>query len=134
VSGSAYRWTFPYRHQAGRPAPLVPLTLRIQDFEVDVAALLDTGAELTLFDGRGLRAAGVDIFDGPSIPLQGFLGTSTVAYQHTIGVVIEDVEIVLPVCFTTYPIARQVLGRDLLSFFQVGLRERMLELYLSPEP
>jgi len=101
---------------------------------IDATCLLDTGAERTLLDGRVLHACEVDLWAGRDVELQGFMGAGVVVYEHDVRIGLKDVVIDMPICFSTGPIARQVLGRDVLALFQVGLRERYQEIYLSPEP
>ena len=46
---------------------------------------------------------------------------------------IEEAEVEMALAFSTHPIRRQVLGRDVMAHLVVGLRERALELWLSPD-
>jgi hypothetical protein len=96
-------------------------------------ALLDTGAERSLLDGQFLRAENIDIFTGRPCRVGGFLGSTTVAYEHPVGLYIDDFELNMPTLFSTQPLERAVLGRDVLGGFCFGLREHLGEIYLSPE-
>lgn len=126
--------TLPARSDAGGTlAPLLPVRLRLAGYQADFLLLVDTGAERTLLEGVHVRAAGLDVFDGPSLALQGFLGARTTAYLHKATLVIGDSEVETEIAFSTQPLARQVLGRDIQSNFQLGLRERALEFYLANE-
>lgn len=123
-----------YRYDSGDTlAPLLPIRLKIGEYSADFLVLVDTGAERTLLEGVHARAAGLDIFDGTPLTFQGFLGARTVAYLHRVRVVIEDIEVAAEVAFSTQPLARQVLGRDLLAFVKLGVRERASEFYLASE-
>jgi hypothetical protein len=113
---------------------LVPICLRLPGYEADLFLVLDTGAERTLLEGTHLRAAGVDIFQGPSLALQSFSGSKTTAYVHRATIVVGELEIESEVAFSTQPLLRQILGRDLLNYLIVGLRERVGEFYLGPDP
>lgn len=125
----------PYR-SLGRvaPAPVLPVRLLLGTSEFDVAALVDTGAEESLFDGHLLRAAGRDLFAGPEQSFQGFVGAGTVGYRHRVRLQVGGLDLDLEVHFSTVSLSRQVLGRDVLQYFLVGLRERAGELYLAPDP
>lgn len=127
--------TYPYRYDPnGNLLPLVPLRLHLaKDYVVEFLALLDTGAERTLLEGVHLRAAGMDVFEGKPLTFQGFLGARTVAYLHPARVAVANQELEIEVAFSTQPLLRPVLGRDLLAHFKLGLRERTSELYLEPE-
>lgn len=130
-----FRWIHPYRPSGGgRPAPLVPARVTIGLYSVDVLLLVDTGAEHTLLDGIHVRAAGGDIFTGPGMTFSGFLGASTIAHAHRIRLQIGDAELERDVHFSTQPLPRQILGRDLLDGFLRGVRELHQECYLEPEP
>lgn len=123
-----------YRYNAGgRLAPLLPVRLRLVGYEAEFLLLVDTGAERTLLEGVHVRAAGLDVFDGQPLAFQGFLGARTTAYLHKATLVIGDSEVETEIAFSTQPLARQVLGRDILSNFVLGLRERASEFYLAAE-
>ena len=129
-----FPWTYPYRYDSGgSPAPLLTIGLRIGDYEADFLALVDTGAERTLLEGVHARAAGIDIFAGEALTFQGFLGARTVAYLHRVKLIIQGAEIETAVAFSTQPLARQVVGRDILAHFVLGVRERVWEFYLDRE-
>lgn len=115
------------------PAPLVPVQLELATYQVDFLALLDTGAALTLLDGVHVRAAGIDIFSGKPVDLQGFMGGRHTAYVHRATLTIVDKAIESNFAFSTQTLLRQVLGRDFLSHFTLGIRERALEIHLSPD-
>lgn len=135
MTGLEFSHTYPYRYDAnGSPLPLVPIRLHLaQDYVVEFLALLDTGAERTLLEGVHLRAAGLDVFEGKPLNSQGFLGARTVAYLHPARVTLANQELDLQVAFSTQPLLRPVLGRDLLAHFKLGLRERTSELYVESE-
>lgn len=128
-----YRWTIPYRYEENFLRPLVSAGLLVDGQRFVIDCLLDTGAERTLLDGQLLRAAEIDIWAGDEVRFQGFMGAGLVCYEHNVRLAIREVEMDIPVCFSATPLIRQVLGRDVLTHFQVGLRERYLEIYLSPE-
>ncbi|MBI3930146.1 MAG: hypothetical protein HY319_31710 [Armatimonadetes bacterium] len=130
-----FLWQYAYRPlpSGGLPAPLLPLRLVLGDYRVDFLALLDTGAEQTLLDGIHLRAAGIDIFRGSAKRFQGFLGAGAAAYEHPSILLLEDLELGLPLAYSAFPLPRQVLGRDVMSHLTVALRERSLELFVTPE-
>ncbi|MEW6278061.1 MAG: hypothetical protein AB1758_05520 [Candidatus Eremiobacterota bacterium] len=56
------------------------------------------------------------------------------AYEHQVTLEIADLAVDLEVAFSTQPLARQVLGRDVLAHCVLGLRERALELYMGLDP
>lgn len=105
--------------------------MRLAEHTADVVVLVDTGAERTLLDGLHVRAAGIDLFQGVEVPFYGFLGSRMTAYGHQARVEIVNLAIDAEIAFSTQPLSRQVLGRDLLEPFLLAIREGYLELYLS---
>lgn len=113
---------------------MLPVRLLLGSLEFDLDALVDTGAEDSLFDGHLVRAAGGDLFSGPQQDFQGFMGASTVGYRHRCRLLVGGLDLALEVHFSTVSLSRQVLGRDVLQYFLLGVRERAGELYLAPDP
>ena len=101
------------------------------NYKSDFLALVDTGAERSLLEGVHLRAADIDIFAGRELVFQGFLGARTVAYLHSARLRIGSTQLETEVAFSTQPLLRQVLGRDLMAYFALGLREMAMEVYLG---
>ncbi|MBI3924104.1 MAG: hypothetical protein HY319_01055 [Armatimonadetes bacterium] len=127
-------WTFRYRDCGYGPAPIIPIQLLMGDHRVGLMAVVDTGATETLLEGVHLRAAGIDIFSGRPRAFQGFLGTRATAYLHRCHVLVGELEVDLEVAFSTQPLLREVLGRDILAHFVLEVRERAMELSLKPDP
>ena len=112
---------------------MVPLGLQIGAYVADLWTLVDTGAELSLLEGVHLRHAGVDIFSGRAMNFSGFLGAGMTAYFHPVRVTVADLQLELELPFSTGPVRREILGRDLLYYFRLELRERALEFQLAPD-
>lgn len=127
--------SYPYRYDAaGSLTPLLPMQLVLPpDYAAEFLALVDTGAERTLLEGIHLRAAGIDVFSGKPLTFQGFLGARTVAYLHRVQLTIGPSQIELEVAFSTQPLLRPVMGRDLMAYFGLALRERASQFFLEPE-
>lgn len=125
---------YPYRYDdSGVLAPLLPVRLSLESYTADLVLLVDTGAERTLLNGTHLRAAGLDIFAGNPLNFQGFAGARMVAYLHRVRLEIGEYQLDSEIAFSTQPLLRQVMGRDLMAYFGLALRERSLEFYLAPE-
>jgi len=107
----------------------------LQTPPVDVDAHLDSGAELSLFQGWIPRAIGLDILSGRTrkyypvnkqeiearvLPVRLFhdrLG----AFEMEIG-------------FSLAGIKRNLLGRDFFDLIQIGFREHQITLYITAKP
>ncbi len=123
---------FPYRPLGAHlPSPALPIRLKLGDHVADIVVLVDTGAERTLLDGMHVRAAGFDLFQGAEVPFYGFLGSRMTAYGHQAKMEIAGLSLDTEIAFSTQPLSRQVLGRDLLEPFILAIREGYLELYLT---
>ena len=70
---------------------------------------------------------------GTPVPLHGFLGGTSIGYEHRVGLQIESLTLDMDIAFSTQPLHRQVLGRDVLNHLVLGVRERCMEVYLGPE-
>ncbi|MBM3466069.1 MAG: hypothetical protein FJX76_28605 [Armatimonadetes bacterium] len=129
-----FRWQLPYRYDDyGRFGPFVDVGLVMNENRHDFLCLLDTGAERTLLDGQHLRAVGLDLYEGRPRRVSGFLAYSVVVYEHRVGLAICGLELDMPVLFSTQPLDRAVIGRDVMAEFRFGLRERAGEIFLSAE-
>jgi hypothetical protein len=53
----------------------------------------------------------------------GFLGANTTAHAHPVRLCVADWELSCELFFSTQPLPRGVLGRDLLDAFVLGIRE-----------
>ncbi|MBI3928545.1 MAG: hypothetical protein HY319_23595 [Armatimonadetes bacterium] len=131
-----YEFLYPYT-ETGSREPLLQLRMAGAGLDqwADVDAFLDTGAELTLFDGEISRVIGLDLSAGRSKRFRGTSGSQIEARQHHVILVHKHVgRFQLPVCFSLSPIARNLLGRDFLNRVQVGFRENHLTFYMAPGP
>jgi hypothetical protein len=100
---------------------------------LDTNAYLDSGAQRSLFDGWIATALGFDLFSGPELRYASVTGASLAARLHTVSLTHPNLgSVELEVGFSTAPISRNLLGRDFFNFFQIGVHERYLTLYLSP--
>lgn len=82
----------------------------------DILALVDSGADLSLFHASVGRLLGIDVTQGRPIRFRGVSGTGFTVYLHTIHLQIRGARgaIALEAGFTDAPIVKAILG-------QVGL-------------
>ncbi len=129
-----FPYTFPYGYlERASREPVLPIRLILRGEAIDLQVLVDTGAERTLLEGVHLRPVGIDIFRGNEVTFKGFLGSGMVAYEHPARLQVAGIELDMSIAFSTQPMSRQVLGRDVLEYLILGIREKALELYVSPE-
>jgi hypothetical protein len=114
--------------------PSLPrITLRLTARETGrsgrTGALLDTGAEISLFDLTVAERIGLDLVHAPTVVISGVGGELSGARLATVELMLldeADLSIALPVAFT--PLeglgVGNLLGLDVLSHFDFGLSHR----------
>ncbi len=102
---------------------------------VDVEAVLDSGAERSLVDGRIGVALGLDVIGGKRLTFETMAGSILAATLHTVQVshlLLGTFK--LEIAFSTGEIRRNLLGRDFFDLVQIGFREHHLKLFVTPTP
>jgi len=103
---------FPYIRKRGIYYPIVPVKLIHQDLELITDALIDSGANISVFQSSISDYFGIDLFKGERIFLQG-IGGRIAAYKHYIGIEIGEFSFRSRIAFSTEMIPRvNILGRD----------------------
>jgi hypothetical protein len=103
---------------------------------VDTSAHLDTGSELSVFDGKPiLRRLGIDLMAGPEIVLSSSAGFSLTARIHQLELSHPELgRFTLDAAISTVPIARNLLGRDFFEQIQIGIREFHHTFFITAAP
>ncbi len=137
----SYLYSFPYRpvDEKGSLFPCVPVRLKYGYKELDASAILDSGAEESLFDWRHATTLGLTINQGNRKDLSGLGGGKITAYLHTVSLMIGDHTFTYKIGFPdpvlhTQPLRCNLLGRNFFEHVKVGFREKYLEIYLDPTP
>jgi predicted aspartyl protease len=89
---------------------------------VDLPAVIDTGALVSLISGEYAIALGIDLKSGVYTELSS-LGGTVVAWIHNVQVKLFDLQFSLKLHFAEARLARNIVGRDVLEKLQVGFRE-----------
>jgi hypothetical protein len=125
-----YSHSFPYSTDpvSGRTFPGLPLRLSLpgnSELGVDVEPHLDTGTELSIFDGRLLvRALRLDLMAGREVILGSVGGSSLTVRIHRVALAHPTLgRFTLDAAISTVPIRRNLLGRDFFQHIQIGFRE-----------
>jgi hypothetical protein len=99
--------------------PLIPVLLEKEGFRVGAEAVLDSGADASLFDSTFADALGISIQDGEPVPMVG-IGGRDWAYAHVLTLSVSDgvesVSFPCRVLFREY-VRQNLLGRE--DFFEV---------------
>ena len=102
--------------------------------ELEVQCHLDSGAEVSLFDGQIAHGTGLGLQRGDVQVFSASSGAKLAARLHRVRLPHEDLgEFELRVGFSEQQLARNLLGRDFFSLFHVGFQERRSTLLFSPE-
>ena len=129
-TGVTYAHSFPHLFDpfSGRTFPGLPIEVSSPDHVgriLETYAQVDSGAELSLFDGRFLvQRLEIDLMAGPEIVLASSGGFSLTARIHRLEILHPDLgSFPLDAAISTVPIRRNLLGRDFFQHIQIGFRE-----------
>lgn len=122
---------FKYVARRDRDFPLIPITLIKGNVEIDTDALVDSGANISVFREEIAECLEIVIEDGEEILLQG-LGGRIVGYIHELNVRVDDDEFPCKVVFSKeLTVGLNILGREgFFEYFQVTFNERGKEVIL----
>ena len=81
---------FPYSYRRQRLFPIIPVTVIIGSYEVAIDALVDSGANISVFRQEIGECLGLEIESGEEILLQG-LGGRVIGYIHEVTMRVEQV-------------------------------------------
>jgi hypothetical protein len=113
-----------------RVNPVLPL--RLED-AVDIMAIVDSGAEYSIFMAEHLLPLGIKLLDGHRERVESINSTFEV-YKHKVSIIVfDEMKIELSIGFSD-SIKRNLLGRDFLNNVQFGLRENHQLMFFKLEP
>ncbi len=123
---------FKYAARRDREFPLIPITLIKENVEIDTDALIDSGANISVFREEIAECLEIVIEDGEEILVQG-LGGRIVGYIHELKVRVDDEEFPCKVVFSKeLTVGLNILGREgFFEYFQVIFNERDKEVMLG---
>ena len=123
---------FKYATRRDREFPLIPIALIKGNVEIDTDALIDSGANISVFREEIAECLEIVIEDGEEILLQG-LGGRIVGYIHEIKVRVDDEEFPCKIVFSKeLTVGLNILGREgFFEYFQVIFNERDKEVMLG---
>ncbi len=104
------------------------------DGELEIQCHLDSGAEVSLFDGEIAHGIGLELQSGAAQSYSTSSGATLAARLHRVRIRHEELgEHELRVGFSEQRLARNLLGRDFFNLFRIGFRERQSILLFEPE-
>ena len=123
---------FKYSARRDRKFPIIPITLIKENVEIDTDALVDSGANISVFREEIAECLEIVIEAGEEILLQG-LGGRIVGYIHELNVKVDGEEFPCKVVFSKeLTVGLNILGREgFFEYFQVTFNERGKEFILK---
>ena len=123
---------FKYAARRDRQFPIIPIVLIKENVEINTDALIDSGANISVFREEIAECLEIVIEDGEEILLQG-LGGRIVGYAHKLKVRVDDDEFPCKVVFSKeFTVGVNILGREgFFEYFQVIFNERDKEVMLG---
>ena len=128
--------------------PLIPVGVRYQDKTLRYVALLDSGAEMSMFHGQLAQALGIDLTRGTRRTFYGVGHGQTVGSIHSVDLEVGGLWVACPVAFCpelarpdpTQPgriqgLSYGILGQvGLFDRFRVVFDRRVQQIELIPKP
>lgn len=109
--------------------PVIDLKVVYKGKVLSLAALIDTGADYTIFSRAIARKLGINVEEGEMKVLEG-AGGSIVAYIHQVNIILCNKEIGIKACFSEKEdVPENILGRkDVINHFKLILDKERFEL------
>ena len=122
---------FKYARRRDKEFPVIPITLIRKHAEIDTDALVDSGANISVFREEIAECLEIVIEDGEEILLHG-LGGRIVGYLHELKLRVDDEEFPCKIVSSTeLTVALNILGREgFFEYFQVTFSETEKEIIL----
>lgn len=107
---------FPYLKREQKYYPIIPIFLRHKAKFIFTEALVDSGANTSVFHAEIAEQLGIKFKLGTKIYLGG-IGGRILAYLHQVKIRIINIDFICKIAFTEeMPVSLNILGRD--NFFE----------------
>jgi hypothetical protein len=123
---------FKYATRRDREFPIIPITLVRENVKLDTDALIDSGANISVFHEEIADCLEIEIEDGEEILLQG-LGGRIVGYIHQVKLGVDGEEFYCSIVFSReITVGLNILGREgFFENFQITFNEKDKEVMLT---
>ena len=132
---------YPFWIESDPPQPMIDVRLiGSRGRYADTVALLDTGAEVSLFHAKWAKRIGLPLEAGRRVPVQGIgnEAKNVDGYAHEINLVIGHVPVRCEVVFSedvSDEPTEQLIGREgVFDAMRFGLRQKVGHLYVGSKP
>jgi len=106
---------FSYLEKAGQFFPIIEITLKKNQREITVKALIDSGASFSVFRPEIAQEIGINLTQGKKIYLTG-IGGRILGYLHNVSVQLGDKTFICKIIFSSeFTVSFNLLGRN--NFF-----------------
>ena len=123
---------FPYSYRKQQLFPIIPVTVSIESYDISTDALLDSGANISVFRQEIAECLGLQIESGEEILLHG-LGGRVMGYIHEVTMKVEQISFPCKVVFSSeLTVGINLIGRqDFFEKFKVTFNENNKEVILE---
>ena len=123
---------FPYSYRRQQLFPMIPVTVTTETCDIATDALLDSGANISVFRQEIAECLGLQIESGEEILLHG-LGGRVIGYIHDVTMIVEQISFPCKVVFSSeLTVGVNIIGRqDFFQKFKITFDERNKELTLE---
>jgi len=124
---------FPYLYRKNQLYPIIPIKVGKGKLILKTEALLDSGANISVFSADIADYFGIKLTKGRQIYLQG-IGGRIVGYIHKLKIIVADVSFMCPIVFSAELITSfNIIGRaGFFSKFLIIFNEAKGKLILRP--
>ena len=123
---------FPYSYRKQQLFQIIPVTVSIESYDISTDALLDSGANISVFRQEIAECLGLQIESGEEILLHG-LGGRVMGYIHEVTMKVEQISFPCKVVFSSeLTVGINLIGRqDFFEKFKVTFNENNKEVILE---
>ena len=123
---------FPYSYRRQQLFPMIPVTVTTETCDIATDALLDSGANISVFRQEIAECLGLQIESGEEILLHG-LGGRVIGYIHDVTMIVEQISFPCKIVFSSeLTVGVNIIGRqDFFQKFKITFDERNKELTLE---
>ena len=123
---------YPYQKSDNQYFPLIKLSLIHKDSKLTIGALVDSGANISIFGADVAESLGINIESGKEVYLSG-VGGRILGYEHTIKFEIDQLVFAAKVIFSReFLVSFNLIGRrDVFEKFVICFNEKKKQVELE---
>lgn len=123
---------FPYQKSDNRYFPVIKLALIHKNSKLTIEALVDSGANISIFGADVAESLGINVESGKEVYLSG-VGGRILGYEHTVKFEIDQLVFAAKVIFSgEFLVSFNLIGReDIFDKFTICFDEKRKQLELQ---